>query len=328
VGFFLLGRSIEARRLRPGEEHTDVTIGQITGLLKDLTATGKQQPGDPPPLVLLDAGNYATDLTHALAGHDVQLLVRLRTTRVFYRDPPPRRPGQMGAPPRHGAEFSCSDPARRHAPDFERTAQSGLYGTITVRAWTGLHQKLGSTGRWASWPRDKQLPIVRGTVLQVVVGHLPDGRKPPKDLWLWHAGPVPADPDLLWKAYLRRFDQEHFHRFAKSYLGLASAHLNSAAATDRWVALAMAAYAQLRLARHLVDDLRRPWHPRPDPGKPLSPCKVRLGFRRLRARIGTPAGSPKPTRPGPGRPKGSKNRPKSKRPPYRKSEPTTSKHKE
>src|SRR6266542_4089044 len=195
---------IEARRLKPGEEHTDVTIDQITGLLKDLTATGKWQPGDPPPLVLLDAGNYATDLTHALAGHDVQLLVRLRSTRVFYLDPAPRRPGQMGAPARHGAEFSCSDPARRHTPDFEHTAESGLYGTVTVRAWTGLHQKLGSTGRWASWPRDTQLPIVRGTVLQVVVGHLPDGRTPPKDLWLWHAGPVPADPDLLWKAYLRR----------------------------------------------------------------------------------------------------------------------------
>ena len=155
----------------------------------------------------------------------------------------------MGAPVRHGTEFSCSDPARRHAPDFERTVESGLYGTVTVRAWAGLHQKLGSTGRWASWPRDKQLPIVRGTVLQVVVGHLPDGRKPPRDLWLWHAGPVPADPDLLWKAYLRRFDQEHFHRFAKVYLGLASAHLSSAAATDRWVSLAIGAYAQLRLAR-------------------------------------------------------------------------------
>jgi hypothetical protein len=262
---------IEARRLRSGEEHTDVTTGQITGLLKDLTATGKWQPGDPPPLVLLDAGNYATDLTCALAGHDVQLLVRLRTTRVFYPGPPPRRPGQMGAPARHGAEFSCSGPARRHAPDFECTVESGLYGTVTVRAWTGLHQKPGSTGRWASWPRDKQLPIVRGTVLQVAAGHLPDGRRPPRDLWLWHAGPVPADPGLLWKACLRRFGQEHFHRFAKSYLGLASAHLSSAAATGRWVSLAMGAYAQLRLARRLAGDLRRPWHPRPDPGKPLSP---------------------------------------------------------
>jgi hypothetical protein len=64
-------------------------------------------------------------------------------------------------------------------------------------------QKLGSTGRWANWPRDKRLPTVRGTVGQVLVDHLPDGRKPPKDLWLWHAGPVPAGPDLLWKAYLR-----------------------------------------------------------------------------------------------------------------------------
>ena len=62
-------------------------------------------------------------------------------------------------------------------------------------------QKLGSTGRWANWPRDKRLPTVRGTVGQVLVDHLPDGRKPPKDLWLWHAGPVPAGPDLLWKAY-------------------------------------------------------------------------------------------------------------------------------
>lgn len=109
--------------------------------------------------------------------------------------------------------------------------------------------------------------------------------------------PVPADPDLLWKACLRRFDHEHFHRFTKSYLGLASAHLSSAAATDRWVSLTIGAYAQLRLARSLVDDLRRPWHPRPDPGKPLSPCKVRLGFRRLRARIATPADAPKPARP-------------------------------
>jgi hypothetical protein len=160
---------------------------------------------------------------------------------------------------------------------------------------------------------------VRGTI-QVVLDRLPDGRKPPKDLWLWHAGPVEADPELLWKAYLRRFDQEHFHRFAKVYLGMASAHLSSAAATDRWVQMAMAGYAQLRLARHLVDDLRRPWHPKPEPGTLLSPYRVRLGFRRLRTRLGTPADTPKPSRPGPGRPKGSANRPKAKRPAYRKSD--------
>jgi len=169
---------------------------------------------------------------------------------------------------------------------------------VLVRAWTALHQRLTRTGRWANHPTDQSLPIVRGTVIQIVVDYLPDGRKPPKDLWLWHAGPVPADVDLLWKAYLRRFDQEHFHRFAKVHLGLSRAHLGSASATDRWVTLVLVAYAQLRLASHLVDDLRRPWHPKPEPGTTLSPYRVRLGFRRLRNTLHTPADSPKNTHPG------------------------------
>lgn len=37
--------------------------------------------------------------------------------------------------------------------------------------------------------RNKQSPIVRGTVLQVLVNHLPEGRKPSEDLWPRHAGP-------------------------------------------------------------------------------------------------------------------------------------------
>ena len=52
----------------------------------------------------------------------------------------------------------------------------------------------------------------------------------------------------------------------------------------------MAACTQLRLASVLVGDLRRPWHKRPEPGQVLSPYRVRLGFRRLRAQLGTPAG--------------------------------------
>lgn len=162
------------------------------------------------------------------------------------------------------------------------------------------------------------------TVIQVTVDHLPGGRRPHKDLWLFHAAPPGAacDLDLLWKAYLRRFDQEHFHRFAKVHLGLDAAHLQSAAATDRWVDLVLAYYVQLRLAARLVDDLRRPWQPRPEPGTVLSPYRTRLGFRRLRARLGTPAKPAKSSRPGPGRPKGSKNRPKAPCPPHRKNTKT------
>ena len=34
--------AIEARRLRPGKDHADVTVAQVTDLLADLAATGKR----------------------------------------------------------------------------------------------------------------------------------------------------------------------------------------------------------------------------------------------------------------------------------------------
>jgi hypothetical protein len=306
---------IEARRIRPGENHTDVTVEQITRLLADLRDAGRLTTHQP-PLVMLDAGNPSTQISLALADQPVQVLVRLRSNRVFHTDPEPRVTGRRGAPARHGRRFSCSDPNERHDSDYENSTDTERYGRVTVRAWGGLHQRLTRTGRWADHPAGQRLPIVSGTVIQLVVEHLPDGRKPPRNLWLWHTGPVPAHVDMLWRAYLRRFDQEHFHRFTKVHLGLVRAHLQSAEATDRWVNLVMAAYAQLRLASLLVDDLRRPWQPRYQPGVTPSPYRVRPGFRRLRAIIGSPANPPKNSRPGPGRPRGSKNQPKPKHSPH------------
>jgi hypothetical protein len=315
---------IAARRLLPTDDHTEVTLAQIRGLLGDLAATGKQAHDTPPPLVLLDAGNDASALSFEVTGEHVQVLARLGSKRVFYADPDPRPPGKRGAPARHGNKLSLSKPDSRPAPDHELGAHSTRYGKVQVQAWRNMHQQLGRDGHWANWPKDTELPIVSGTVIRISVEHLPGGRKPPKDLWLFHSAPpgVKLDLDLLWKAYLRRFDQEHFHRFAKVYLGLRAAHLASAAATDRWVQLALAAYAQLRIASTLANDLRRPWHPKPEPDTILSPYRTRLGFRRLRAQLGSPAQSPKFSRPGPGRPKGSKNQPKAPCPPHRKTTKT------
>jgi hypothetical protein len=312
---------IQARRVAPTDDHSELTLTQIRGLLDDLAATGRQRAQAPPPLVCLDAGNDASALAYELAEDNVQLLVRLNSRRVFYTDPEPRVPGQRGAPARHGCKLSLADPAAGPPPDHELTARSARYGTVRVAAWRNLHQQLGRSGHWERWPPDNRLPIVRGTVIRVSVEYLPGGRKPDKDIWLFHAGPPGVEPDLdlLWKAYLRRFDQEHFHRFAKVYLGLRAAHLASAQATDRWVTLTLAAYAQLRMACTLAGDLRRPWHPKLAPGTITSPYRTRLGFRRLRARLATPTQPTKHTRPGPGRPKGSKNRPKAPCPPHRKS---------
>lgn len=67
------------------------------------------------------------------------------------------------------------------------------------------------------------------------------------------------------------------------------------------------AHTQLRLAGTLAEDIRHPWE---EPAEPirLTPARVRRGFRNLRLHLPCPARAPKPSRPGPGRPLGSKNR--------------------
>ena len=68
-----------------------------------------------------------------------------------------------------------------------------------------------------------------------------------------------------------------------------------------------ACYVQLRLARPLAADLRLPWQ-RPCPPGRLTPARVRRGFRNIRQMLPGLASTPKPGKPGPGRPPGSKNR--------------------
>ena len=100
---------------------------------------------------------------------------------------------------------------------------------------------------------------------------------------------------------------EHTFRLFKQVLGWTAPKLRSPAAADRWTWLIIAAHTQLRLARPLAEDLRKPWE-RPAAARKLTPARVRRGFRNIRAAAAQPAGAPKPGKPGPGRPPGSLNR--------------------
>jgi hypothetical protein len=100
---------------------------------------------------------------------------------------------------------------------------------------------------------------------------------------------------------------EHTFRLYKQVLGWTAPKLRGPPAADRWTWLIITAHAQLRLARPLADDLRLPWE-RPAPPGRLTPARVRRGFRNIRATVPCPAGAPKPGKPGPGRPPGSRNR--------------------
>lgn len=296
---------LDAVRLGPDDDETEVTAIQVRGVVERLAAAGHWRAGDEDILVVFDAGYDVTRLAWLLRDLPVELLGRLRSDRVLYFPPPPRRAGR-GRPSRHGAEFKLAEENTWPAPAVTTVTKTARYGTATASAWGRLHPRLTSRAAWEH--HDGELPVIEGTLIRLQVDHLP-GDRHPKPAWLWSpaTGATPAGVDLLWQAFLRRFDLEHTFRLFKQVLGWTAPKIRDPHAADRWTWLIIAVYAQLRLARPLAEDLRLPWeHPCP-PGR-LTPARVRRGFRNIRAAMGCPAGAPKPGKPGPGRPPGSKNR--------------------
>jgi hypothetical protein len=288
---------VDVRRLHPLEDTDQQAAHQIRLLLERLPAGGAL------PWFVFDGGYDSAQLTLDLADVPAAVLVRLRSDRCFYADPPPAaRSPKGGRPRRHGAKFNCADPTTWPAPTATLIAEDDQYGTVTVHAWAGLHPKQQRhPGHGSRAPR----PIVRGTILRVQVQRVPARTRPPKVLWLWWAGPTGCmlDLDLAWRAYVRRFDLEHTIRFCKQTLGWTTPRPRHPEQADRWTWLVLAGYAQLRLARQVASDQRLPWEQlRPQPR--LSPVRVRRGFPRLLCTIGSPATTPKPSGRSPGRPKG------------------------
>ena len=219
---------------------------------------------------------------------------------------PPRQPGTNGRPRKHGRELALSDPAACPDPQVTTRTVTSRYGTARAAAWDRVHPRLTHRAAWLD--HDGPLPVIEGTLIRLRVDYLP-GDRDPKPVWLWwsRTGAAPAGVDRCWQAFLRRFDLEHTFRLFKQVLGWTAPKIRDPAAADRWTWLIIACHAQLRLARPLAADLRRPWE-RPAPPGRLTPARVRRGFRNIRAKVCCPAGAPKPGKPGPGRPPGSKNR--------------------
>jgi hypothetical protein len=297
---------LDAVRLGPADDETDVTAGQVREVISRLVKAGQWREGDPRILVVFDAGYDVTRLAWLLADLPVELVGRLRSDRVLRLPAPPRQPGTRGRPVRHGRELALADPAAWPDPQITTSTVTSRYGTARADAWDRVHPRLTHRAAWLD--HDGELPVINGTLIRLTVDHLP-GDRDPKPVWLWSSrtGAAAAEVDRCWQAFLRRFDLEHTFRLFKQVLGWTAPKIRDPAAADRWTWLIIAVYAQLRLARALADDLRRPWE-RPAPPGRLTPARVRRGFRNIRAKAAQPAGAPKPGRPGPGRPPGSKNR--------------------
>src|SRR4030095_9969485 len=74
---------VDAARLHPLDDTDQQAAVQVRALL------GRLPAGGPVPLFVFDAGYDSAQLTLDLAEERVAVLVRLRSDRCFYADPPP-----------------------------------------------------------------------------------------------------------------------------------------------------------------------------------------------------------------------------------------------
>ena len=303
---------LDAVRLGPDDDDTEVTAAQLREVTGRLAAAGAWREGDPDIIVVLDAGYDVTRLAWLLADLPLVLCARLRSNRAVLR-------GAGAEAARHRAARPASTAPRssaiRRRPGRPRDHRRGRHQPVRHRAGRGV-----GPGCTPSWPRlggwehhPGKIPLIEGTLIQLRPARLP-GCRELKPMWLWASVTGASEPEItvLWQAFLRRFDLEHTFRLFKQVLGWDAPLLRDPAAADRWTWLIIACYAQLRLARPLAADLRLPWQ-RPQPPGTMTPARVRRGFRCVRDTVGTPAAPPKPCHPGPGRPKGSTNQHKAPR---------------
>jgi hypothetical protein len=192
------------RRIQPGENINQVAAEQIRSLLRQCGA------GKCHPTFTCDAGYDPVQLGMALAGLDVSALVRLRSGRCCYTDPPPGPTG--GRPRRHGSKFVCDDPTTWPRPTQEWSTTDAQYGGVRLQCWSGLH---AIPQNHAKRGTRQARPLVRGTLIRLEVERLPKPTKIPLPLWLWWWGPDPPDLQVIWRVYVARFSIEHTFRFFK-----------------------------------------------------------------------------------------------------------------
>ncbi|MER7408115.1 NF041680 family putative transposase [Streptomyces sp. NPDC000070] len=303
---------LDAIRLGPADDAAAVTAGQLRAVVERLVAAGQWQCGDRNILVVMDAGYDVMRLAWVLRDLPVELVGRLRSDRVLRRPAPSLKEyaqsyPQGGRPPRHGKEFSLARPASWPEPSVVTVNGTARYGKAEARAWDRLHPRLQQRSAWIG--HESELPVIEGTLIRLNVDHLPGDRDAPP-VWLWSSttGATHDDVDFVWSCYLRRFDLEHTFRLFKQSLGWTRPRLRNPQAADRWTWLVIAAHTQLRLAAPLAVERRKPWEKTTRPGETLTPTRVRRGFRHIRPHLACPARAPKPSRPGPGRPPGTRNR--------------------
>jgi hypothetical protein len=106
---------LDAVRLGPEDDQTEVTAGQLRKVITRLAAAGHWRDGDPRILAVFDAGYDIARLAWLLKDLPIQLCGRLRSGRVLYLPAPPEGATASRAA-RPGTAASSGSPRRAPGP--------------------------------------------------------------------------------------------------------------------------------------------------------------------------------------------------------------------
>src|SRR5690349_23749607 len=126
---------LDALRLGPDDDETEVTAAQVREVVTRLIEAGHWHQGELRILVVFGAGYDVARLAWLLAGLPVELLGRLRSDRVMQLPGPSRRPGTQGRPRKHGGQLALSDPATWPDPPVTTSTPTSRYGMAAAAAW-------------------------------------------------------------------------------------------------------------------------------------------------------------------------------------------------
>lgn len=288
-------------RVRSEEKATTVGAEQIRALMEDETLPLYEEL-----CVHVADSAYSTVpfLRQVVQIENLVDVLRARNNRVFYHQPlPVERKRSKGHPRWYGERFALNDPSTWSEPDaVEET-------TLTTRR--GRTYRVLLEGWYDMLMRGKRnLPMHKHPFTLIRVRVLDEQGNPvfKHTMWLIAIGKRRAELSLVeaWQAYNQRYDEEHFFRFGKQRLLMASYQTPDVEHEENWLQIVALANRQLWLARDLAQSLPRSWErylPEVE-GKTASPSTVQRDLERIIRQIGTPAAPPKARGKSPGRAEG------------------------
>ncbi len=230
----------------------------------------------------------------------VVALVRLRSNRVLYEEPPEPVETQKGRPRKHGEKFKLRDP---HRPPDRLETTTVLGQAVRLSAWHDLHFY--------------RIPALVGLVLMVEFLKSDGTPRFQRPLYFFWSGPQTIALADLCQMYLWRFAIEHMFRFLKQHMGLNTCRSPEPECHELWGWCCALAHAQLVLIRDEVAQHRPPWHKQcaeqGQPRKLTARQTQRNAFPFLLA-LGTPASAPRPAGKGTGRTFGYSPKPRQRHP--------------